>query len=351
MRGKMIPTVRLANTYIAVSVALINSSDPCLSLLLAFKIATWNVAGLRGLLTKDPAALQDFCQKHELDVLCLQETKLQESHVTDLKLNLTQHHPVGYDVHYSCSKARKGYSGTAVFVKRQTNAKQQTTLDSFFQTKESETKSTESTKYIPDNFDHSLLTSTEVIFDMGIEKHDQEGRMVVLKFPLFTLVNVYVPNSGQNLDRLPYRTEEWDVDFLKFMQSQPNVMWCGDLNVAHKNKDVWNDGAKHLATQAGVTEQERASFTQLLESGFVDVFRHFHPTAAGHYTYWSQRAGNREPNKGLRLDYFICNPALLEESSKIVVRDTYMDPEQKGSDHCPAILEMEIKTTTTVVDN
>lgn len=335
----MIPTVRSAANIVVGW--LLFFCRLILVLLIAFKIATWNVAGLRGLLTKNPSALQDLCQKHDLDVLCLQETKLQESHVTDIKLNLTQHHPVGYDAYYSCSKARKGYSGTAVFVKQQKKTKQQTTLDGFFQTKTSEKK--QSTKFIPANFDQSLLSPTEVSFDMGVEKHDQEGRMVVVKFPLFTLVNVYVPNSGQKLERLSYRTEEWDVDFLKFMQSQPNAMWCGDLNVAHTNLEVWNDGAKHLATQAGVTEQERASFTQQLESGFIDVFRHLHPKAAGHYTYWSQRAGNREPNKGLRLDYFVCNPGLLDDSSKIIVRDSYMDTEQLGSDHCPAILEMEIK--------
>jgi exodeoxyribonuclease III len=124
------------------------------------------------------------------------------------------------------------------------------------------------------------------------------------------------------------------------------VLWVGDLNVAHTHLEVWNDGAKHLNKQAGVTPEERASFQCQLDSGFVDAFRKLHPTAAGHYSYWSTRAGNREPNKGLRLDYFICDPALFdEEKSQVVVRDSYMDYDIVGSDHCPVILEMEIKPT------
>lgn len=107
------------------------------------------------------------------------------------------------------------------------------------------------------------------------------------------------------------------------------------------------DGAKHLAKQAGVTAEERASFQAQLDAGFVDAFRHLHPTAAGHYTYWSQRAGNRAPNKGLRLDYFVCDPRLLDDGASVVVRDSYMVPDQEGSDHCPAVLELEIKKTVT----
>jgi exodeoxyribonuclease III len=127
------------------------------------------------------------------------------------------------------------------------------------------------------------------------------------------------------------------------------VIWLGDLNVAHKNLDCWNDGAKHLAKQAGTTPEERSSFQSQLdwegEGSFVDVFRHLYPEAKGHYTYWSQRAGNREPNKGLRLDYFICSKQLLEDgdNQKVTVRDTYMVPDQVGSDHCPIVLELEIR--------
>jgi exodeoxyribonuclease III len=187
---------------------------------------------------------------------------------------------------------------------------------------------------------------------MGKEKHDMEGRLIVVDYPLFSLCNVYVPNAGQQLERLSYRVDEWDKDFLNFVhQKRSNrgglpCIWLGDLNVAHTNLEVWNDGAKHLAKQAGVTAEERASFQQQLDSGHIDAFRYLHPTAAGHYSYWSMRAGNRAVNKGLRLDYFICDPILFDENSNVVVRDCYMDAEQEGSDHCPIILEMEIKGAT-----
>ena len=117
-----------------------------------------------------------------------------------------------------------------------------------------------------------------------------------------------------------------------------------DTDVAHTNLEVWNDGAKHLAKQAGVTVEERASFQAQLDAGFIDAFRKLHPDVKGHYSYWSQRAGNREPNKGLRLDYFVCDPRFFDESkSQVVVRDSYMVKDQGGSDHCPAVLEIEIK--------
>lgn len=158
---------------------------------------------------------------------------------------------------------------------------------------------------------------------------------------------MYVPNSGQGLKRLDYRVEQWDKDFLEFMQGKHDrgpVIWLGDLNVAHKAADVWNDGAKHLENQAGVTSVERASFQAQLDAGFVDAFRKLHPTATGHYSYWSQRAGNRSPNKGLRLDYFICSSGLFSEQSKVIVRDSYILKDQMGSDHCPVVLELEMRS-------
>ena len=118
------------------------------------------------------------------------------------------------------------------------------------------------------------------------------------------------------------------------------MIWLGDLNVAHGAKDTWNEGAKHLAKSAGTTAEERASFEAQLGAGFVDAFRHLHPDGRGHYSYWSQRAGNREPNKGLRLDYFICSSGLMEDGDgkKAIVRDCYMVPDELGSDHCPIVL-------------
>lgn len=311
-----------------------------------------------------PNALPNLVKKHDLDVLCLQETKLQEQHLDDAKLAIRGHllEAEGYDAYYSCSTARKGYAGTAVFVKRRNGTikpkeskqpQKQMTLGSFMKKGVSDvtegktgSKKDEQMPELP--IEVSELVPLEVTYEMGVAKHDAEGRLVIMDFPHFTMINVYVPNSGQKLERLDYRTSEWDKDLLAFAQKKQvdrgvPVMWVGDLNVAHTNLEVWNDGAKHLPKQAGVTPQERASFQAQLDSGFIDAFRHLHADAKGHYSYWSQRAGNREPNKGLRLDYFICCPALFQEDSPVVVRDSYIDIEQFGSDHAPVILELEIK--------
>jgi len=335
------------------------------------------------LLKKSPTALSDFVKKHgDLDLLFLQETKLQEQHLTDPKLPMIGLlEEDGYDAYYSCSTAKKGYSGTAAFVRRRGGAglgassgregedgkkdqkkkQKQKTLDKFFFADKKEkgvasasATAASSTAQLP--FDPCYLMPESVSYGMGIDKHDSEGRVIVMDFPHFTVANVYVPNSGQNLDRLEYRTEEWDKDWVEFMKSKQQerkvpTMWVGDLNVAHTNLEVWNDGAKHLAKQAGTTQEERSSFQgQLDDYDFVDAFRKLHPTAKGHYSYWSQRAGNRPPNKGLRLDYFICDASFFDDSDgsnpdglKIIARDSYMDYEQQGSDHCPVILELEMK--------
>ena len=334
----------------------------------AFRIASWNVAGLRAVLTKSPNVFVDFVKRHNIDVLCLQETKLQEQHLDDPKLNIKQIMGLcnEYDDYWSCSTAKKGYSGTAVFVRRHKNSnsdtinstkaktsKKQTSMLQFVKPKDSTHIATSRTEesihdeIIPIDTKHLVPTSAAYV--MGKAKHDLEGRLIAVDYPLFTLVNVYVPNAGQQLDRLSYRVNEWDKDFLQFIHQKRKdrdglpVIWLGDLNVAHTNLEVWNDGAKHLAKQAGVTAEERASFQEQLDSGHIDAFRYLHPTAAGHYSYWSMRAGNRAVNKGLRLDYFVCDPKLFDEDSHVVVRDCYMDAAQEGSDHCPVILEMEIK--------
>lgn len=288
-------------------------------------------------------------------MLCLQETKLQEMHLEDPKLKLRGiMDEAGYDEHWSCSTAKKGYSGTAVFVKRRSGGekgkkKQQAKMDSFFapKTKKAKTKESSSESSLP--VSPEVLRPTSVGFSLD-QEIDNEGRMVVLEFPWATIANVYVPNSGQKLERLDYRTNEWDQFFLKFMQDKQKtrnlpVIWLGDLNIAHKAYDIWNDGAKHLAKQAGVTEQERESFTTQLEAGFVDIFRKLHPDAKGNYSYWSQRAGNRLPNKGLRLDYFVASQDMFEDDSRVIPRDSYMIMDQMGSDHAPVVLELEIKGT------
>ena len=331
------------------------------------KICSWNVAGLRAILKNTPEALPDLVKKHGIDVLCLQETKLQEMHVDDPKLKIGGHLLVeeGYEAHYSCSTTKKGYSGTAVFVKKRDaddgkGSKKQASLSSFFGGATKNGKSTNAKDHGGDERDRDMNNIgkvdaknliPEVSFGIGKSKHDGEGRSITLDFPGFVMTNLYVPNSGQKLDRLDYRTEEWDKDLLEYMQSKEierkcPVIWLGDLNVAHKAADTWNEGAKHLVKSAGTTPQERASFEKQLEAGYVDAFRELHgEEALGHYSYWSQRAGNREPNKGLRLDYFICSKGMLKDSkdNKVVVRDSYMIPDQKGSDHCPIVLELEIK--------
>jgi len=331
------------------------------------RVASWNVAGLRAIVKKEPNALTQLVQDYDIDVLALQETKLQESHLDDPKLLLRNLlNEQGYDSYWTCSTVKKGYAGTVVFVKRRgSNAaptnkatKKQTDISSFFG-KKNGTKVVATNPNNDDNdkpkstpshavVDDKLLVPEEVTYTLGKDKHDGEGRIVVLDFPTFTMVTLYVPNSGQKLERLDYRLNEWDKDLLEFVQERQRtrgvpVMWLGDLNVAHKEFDAYNFGAKHLDKQAGLTPQERASFQAQLDAGYVDAFRELHPEAKGHYTYWSQRAGNRVPNKGLRLDYFVCPKIMFSEESKVIVRDSYMLPEQLGSDHGPAVLELEIK--------
>ena len=305
---------------------------------------------------------------------------------------------IGYEGHFCYSTVKKGYSGVCMFVKKnggsvgaaeeEHNAslkkgkKKQATIGSFFgstkknngnnddiaatsatpsttasaTSKEATTTTTSSSSTT--TADHySTLQPIKITNELGIPAHDGEGRVITAEFPLFHLTNVYVPNSGQKLDRLSYRTQQWDADFLRQMkqfeiETNKPVIWLGDLNVAHNEKDTWNEGAKHLVKSAGTTPEERASFEMQLEGGFVDAFRYLHPEGRGHYSYWSQRAGNREPNQGLRLDYFICSEGLMEggaaggdgggeekeKEKKAIVRDSYMVPDQLGSDHCPIVL-------------
>lgn len=323
-----------------------------------FTVISWNVAGLRAFIKKQPDALANLAERYQADVICLQEHKLQDVHLDDPKLKIREHFEEklgGFESHWSYSTAKKGYSGTAMFIRKRggggddasKKGKKQAKIGAFFTSKNKEDGEATKGDSIGD-IDVTNLQPMNVMTELGLPKHDGEGRTVTAEFPLFYLTNVYVPNSGQKLDRLGYRTEEWDTDFLSKMQEfgkgKP-VIWLGDLNVAHNEKDTWNEGAKHLVKSAGTTPQERASFDRQLGAGFVDAFRHLHQDAKGHYSYWSQRAGNREPNKGLRLDYFICSKDLMEESDdrKVVVRDSYMVPDELGSDHCPIVLEIEMK--------
>lgn len=214
-----------------------------------FKIASWNVAGLRALMRNHPEALAKLAKEHDLDVLCLQETKLQEAHLDDPKLKIRGHllEQEGYDAYYTCSTTKKGYSGTACFVRRRnegggeaktgantTNGKQKNIGD-FFGKKTTTTSAADDkleAALLP--IDENLLVPTEVTYSFGKSNHDGEGRIICLDFPLFTLIALYVPNSGQKLERLDYRTKEWDMDLVQFVKEKQAtrnvpVMWLGDL--------------------------------------------------------------------------------------------------------------------------
>jgi exodeoxyribonuclease III len=278
-------------------------------------IMSWNVAGLRGLVKNKPDVLKGLVAKHKPDVLCLQETKLQDSHVPDFKDCLP-----GYEGHFTCSQTKLGYAGTAVFVKGRTPQKNQKSLDSFFGAKpkpaaaEAEGTAGGSSAPAQDEKDGRLVP-INVTLELPDARLSGEGRTITVEFNSFFLVACYVPNSGQKLERLDYRVKEWDVymqNYLKGLEAQGKpVVYTGDLNVGHLDLDIWNPSAKHISKQAGLTVVEREAHSALLESGYVDAFRWLYPCAHGQFTYWSQRAMARPPNKGIRLDYFICSPSLL----------------------------------------
>lgn len=252
------------------------------------KIISWNINGVRAITKKD--FFEDI-STIDPDILCLQETKAQDKEVEKALATMTDYHQ------YYNSAERKGYSGVA------------------------------------------LLSKTEpisVTYDMGIEEHDQEGRVQCAEFEDFYLVNVYVPNSGSKLVRLDYR-KRWDEDFLNYLENLKKtkpVILCGDLNVAHQAIDLKNDKANYNKT-AGYTQTEIDGMDNLLSAGFVDSFRHFNPEKVA-YTFWSYRFKSRERNTGWRLDYFLVSDALIEKINKIEILSDYY-----GSDHCPIQLEIE----------
>ncbi|WP_163516955.1 exodeoxyribonuclease III [Gelidibacter japonicus] len=252
-------------------------------------IISWNINGIRAITQKD-----FFEDLSEMDpyVLCLQETKAQDEEVEKALSQLTDYH------HYYNSADRRGYSGVAVL---------------------------------------SKVKPIAVTNDMGIEEHDQEGRVICAEFDTFYLVNVYVPNSGQELVRLDYR-QQWDTDFRNYLmrlkETKP-VILCGDLNVAHQAIDLKNDKANYNKT-AGYTQVEIDGMDHLLDSGFVDSWRHFHPDTVA-YTYWSYRFKARERNTGWRIDYFLVSNSLLDKVKNVEILSDYY-----GSDHCPIQLTLEV---------
>jgi len=247
------------------------------------KLVSWNVNGIRAVLKNGFA---DFVRKEKPDVLCLQETRI------DVPLDLGL---AGYDVFWSHAK-KAGYSGTATL---------------------------------------SKIKPLRVVEGIGAKKHDEEGRVQSLEFDDFWLVNVYVPNSKRGLERLPYRSKEWDPDFLahlKKLEKKKPVVFCGDLNVAHTPLDLTN--AKSNEQSHGFTAEERAGFDRLVKSGFVDTFRAFH-SDGGHYTWWSRFNNCRRRNIGWRIDYFCVSKSLRERLKRAFILSEVM-----GSDHCPVGIEL-----------
>lgn len=254
------------------------------------KIVSWNINGIRAIVKKD--FFEDI-SKIDPDIICLQETKAQDAEVEKALAEMS-----GYHQYYN-SAERKGYSGTAIL---------------------SKTKP---------------LSVTE---DMGVAEHDTEGRVQCAEFEDFYLVNVYVPNSGQKLERLDYR-KGWDDDFrnyLKNLEKTKPVILCGDLNVAHRAIDLKNDKSNYNKT-AGYTQIEIDGMDNLINAGFVDSFRYFHPDEVA-YTYWSYRFQSRERNTGWRIDYFLISNSLVEKIKKVEILSEYY-----GSDHCPVQLEISFQ--------
>jgi len=252
------------------------------------KLVSWNVNGVRAALRK---GLLEYMMEHGADVICLQETKAHPGDVQHIAW------PHGYNVYWNSAK-KKGYSGTVIF---------------------------------------SKTKPLSVVNDMGHKSHDDEGRVIAAEYPDFYLVNVYQPNSQRGLTRLKYRTEEWDPTFLKYLKKlgkKKPVIFCGDLNVAHKEIDLKNP--KTNRKNAGFTDEERANFDRVLDSGFVDTFREFQP-GPDHYSWWSQMMNCRARNIGWRVDYFVA-----DEKLKPALKRAWINPEVLGSDHCPVGLEISV---------
>lgn len=250
------------------------------------KFISWNVNGLRACIQK---GFLDFFHAADADFFCLQETKLSEG---QLALDLP-----GYHQYWNYAQ-KKGYSGTAVFAKKE---------------------------------------PLSAGFGIGIPEHDTEGRVITLEYETFYLVTCYTPNSKRELARLPYRME-WEDAFLAYLKSldeKKPVILCGDLNVAHEEIDLKNPKTNHK--NAGFTDEERAKMTALLSAGFTDTFRRFYPDTTGVYSWWSYQFKAREKNAGWRIDYFITSARLDETLTGAGIHtDVY------GSDHCPIELSADV---------
>ncbi len=252
------------------------------------KIISWNVNGVRAAVKKN---LVGNLKKYSPDIICLQETKAQVEEVAEALAKFKD-----YQL-YSNSAERKGYAGTAIL-----------------------------TRGMPIN----------VLPDMGIPVHDQEGRILAVEFSTFYVVTVYVPNSGRGLVRLDYR-KEWDDSFRQYLaslQRQKPVIICGDFNVAHQEIDIARPKSNYNKT-AGYTQNEIDGFSEILDTGLIDTYRHRYPDKV-EYTWWSYMFNARKKNIGWRIDYFLTSSNLMS-----AVQDSYMLTQVGGSDHCPIVLELD----------
>lgn len=250
------------------------------------KYISWNVNGLRACVRKN--CFYEFVQKEAPDALCLQETKLQAGQI-DIDLP-------GYHQYWNYAE-KKGYSGTAIFVKEE---------------------------------------PVRVSYGLGIEEHDHEGRIITLEYPDWYLITEYTPNSKEKLERLEYRMEWEDAvrAYLKELEQNKPVIICGDMNVAHQEIDLKNP--KTNRGHAGFTDEERQKMTELLDAGFTDTWRYFYPDKEQVYSWWSYRFHARDKNAGWRIDYFVVSKVLESR-----LRDAMIYTDVYGSDHCPVGLLIE----------
>ena len=250
------------------------------------KLISWNVNGLRACVQK---GFLDIFKELDADMFCIQESKLQDGQIS-LELE-------GYHQYWNYA-IKKGYSGTAIFTRRE---------------------------------------PMSVAYGIGIEEHDQEGRVITLEFAEFYLVTVYTPNSQSELARLDYRMrwEDAFLSYLKGLEEKKPIVFCGDLNVAHKEIDLKNP--KTNRKNAGFTDEERGKFSTLLGQGFIDTYRYFHPDQEGIYSWWSYRFQARKKNAGWRIDYFCVSESLKEKLVNAKIHTEIM-----GSDHCPVELDIDL---------
>ncbi len=319
------------------------------------KIVAWNLAGLRAALKPEKAeVLRRVVEAERPDILCISEHKLQTQHVPDVEKALAEVLP-GYTAHWTVSTAKKGYAGVAALVRSDAPgapaASAAAKKQDFF--KKASQKKPEASG--GGGLRPKVFAGVGAGLPGGAAHaawYNEEGRCLTLELPELFVVTAYVPNAGTDLKRLNERIGEWEAsmnDYLAALDAIKPVVYIGDLNVAHQDRDIWNCGAPHVPKSAGTSPEERAAFPQLLGRGFADSFRHFHPEADGCFTYWSQRANNRPVNKGLRIDYAVVSRRLLPgqgtaTGAPVVFDAFHLDRECVGlSDHCAVGISLALK--------